>query len=73
MISNSTGPLHMAVALNVPTVSFYPHSPAVMSAKRWGPYSQNKPNRILSPKNGMDPMSSITVENAFQAVKEILK
>jgi len=36
VVSNSTGPLHMAVALDVPTVSIY--SPlATCHPRRWGP------------------------------------
>ncbi|MBI5574601.1 MAG: glycosyltransferase family 9 protein [Elusimicrobia bacterium] len=45
-ISNSTGPLHIASALKVPTISFY--SPVfVHSPKRWGPYQHR--NLILVP------------------------
>lgn len=36
-IANSTGPLHIAVALNIPTVSFHPPI-KVCSSKRWEPY-----------------------------------
>jgi len=38
-ISNSTGPLHIARAFNIPLVAFY--CPAIpCSPKRWGPYNQ---------------------------------
>jgi len=37
VVSNSTGPLHIAVALNVPTVSLYSPIPTC-HPKRWGPY-----------------------------------
>ncbi len=37
VVSNSTGPLHMAVALGVPTLSVYPGAGAGQ-AFRWGPY-----------------------------------
>ncbi len=36
-VSNSTGPLHMAVALGVPTVSVFSPIPTC-HPKRWGPY-----------------------------------
>lgn len=72
MISNSTGPLHMAVALGVPTLSFYPHRPLVTSAKRWGPFGDSKKHKVLSPEKETDPMSTISVQTAFQSVKEIL-
>lgn len=71
VISNSTGPLHIASALAIPTLSFYPHLPAVTSAKRWGPFGNSKRNIILSPKNPSDPMSSISVEKAFESLKRI--
>jgi lipopolysaccharide heptosyltransferase II len=37
MIAPSTGPLHLAVALNLPVVTFFPPI-RVQSAIRWGPY-----------------------------------
>lgn len=37
-ISNSTGPIHIAAALNKYTIGFYPKI-VECSAKRWGPYS----------------------------------
>ena len=37
VVANSTGPLHMAVALGVPTVSVYP-GVGTAQAFRWGPY-----------------------------------
>ena len=72
MISNSTGPLHIASALNIPTLSFYPLYPIVTSAKRWGPYSNSKNNIILTPPQETDPLETITVLTAFQASKTIL-
>ncbi|MGK5086220.1 glycosyltransferase family 9 protein, partial [Bdellovibrionota bacterium FG-2] len=36
VVAPSTGPLHLAVALGKPVVSFYPPI-RVQSAKRWGP------------------------------------
>jgi heptosyltransferase-3 len=37
VVANSTGPLHMAVALGVPTLSVYPGT-GTAQAFRWGPY-----------------------------------
>jgi ADP-heptose:LPS heptosyltransferase len=46
-LSNSTGPLHIARALNVPLLAFYcpalPYTP-----RRWGPYNQI--DSVLSPR-----------------------
>ncbi|MEJ2636347.1 MAG: glycosyltransferase family 9 protein [Calditrichia bacterium] len=45
-ISNSTGPMHIARAFNIPLVAFY--CPAIpCSPKRWGPY--NRPDSVLAP------------------------
>jgi ADP-heptose:LPS heptosyltransferase len=38
LLANSTGILHLAAALGIPVLGFYPNSPAI-SAARWGPYS----------------------------------
>ena len=72
MISNSTVPLHMASALGVSTLSFYPHLPITTSAKRWGPYPPSSRHTILTPKIQNDPLSSISVKEAFRITKEIL-
>jgi ADP-heptose:LPS heptosyltransferase len=39
-IANSTGPIHIASALGIPAIGFYPKILAC-SEKRWGPYSKN--------------------------------
>lgn len=41
LIANSTGPIHIAAALNKYTFGFYPKV-KVCSAKRWGPYTDKK-------------------------------
>lgn len=45
-VSNSTGPLHLAVALGTPVVSLFSQL-LPMSAFRWGPYTSRK--RVLVP------------------------
>ncbi len=50
-ISNSTGPLHLAVAMGTPVVGLFPQHTA-MSAKRWGPYTERK--RVLVPDKPID-------------------
>ena len=67
VVSNSTGPLHIASALGARTLSFYPHRPKVTSAKRWGPFGDPSRNRILSPPGEDDPMSSISVQTAYES------
>jgi ADP-heptose:LPS heptosyltransferase len=41
LVANSTGPIHIAAALNKFTFGFYPKV-KVCSAKRWGPYTDKK-------------------------------
>jgi heptosyltransferase-3 len=80
-ISNSTGPLHMAVAVGTPVLGFYPQIP-VMGARRWGPYTSKA--RVLVPRKPLDCslcrkkgspcqcMASISVEEAYDAACELL-
>lgn len=72
-VSNSTGPLHMAVALGIPTCSFYPRTPIVTSAKRWGPFGDSGLHQVLTPADDAAPMASIRVEEALEAVRKRLK
>ena len=72
LVANSTGVLHIAAALETPLVGLYPRSSA-LSAKRWGPYSQN--SIVLSPPNvhnQQDDMSLITVESVVDACLSLL-
>ncbi len=82
-ITNSTGPLHLASALRVPTLSFFPPIKAC-SPLRWGPYGKGL-NKVLVPSGAGCPrcerekcpryscMAEITVEDAFKASAGILK
>ena len=82
VICNSTGPMHMAAGLNVPTVAlFCPIFTA--SPKRWGPYGEGH-TVILPPvpacKNCTPPkcergncMELITVDNVFEKAGAVLK
>ncbi|MBI3232474.1 MAG: glycosyltransferase family 9 protein [Bacteroidetes bacterium] len=72
-VANSTGVLHIAAALDTPVVGLYPRS-ASISARRWGPYSQN--SIVLSPPNQpelQDKMNLITVESVVEACISLLK
>jgi ADP-heptose:LPS heptosyltransferase len=55
-VTNSTGPLHMAVALEVPTVSFFGLTPATRPA-RWGPYAPG--HVVLTPPDTPDSWSRL--------------
>lgn len=80
-ISNSTGPLHIASAMNKYVVGFYPKV-AVCSARRWGPYSGN--GVVFVPEidctdctiqqcKKLDCMSSIDMMKVFEKIEKILK
>lgn len=80
-ISNSTGPLHCASALGCKTIGFYPLT-KTCKPQRWGTFSDHpQKNLILTPKKeNYSPqihqaipfekcMDTITIENAFEAIK----
>jgi lipopolysaccharide heptosyltransferase II len=80
-ISNSTGPIHIAAALNKHTIGFYPKILA-SSAKRWGPYTEKA--IVFTPEtdcencdreqcNDLNCMSSINVMNVFVEIEKIYK
>jgi heptosyltransferase-2 len=80
-ISNSTGPLHIAVAVGTPVVATVPQLTS-MSPARWGPYTSMK--RVLVPDRpddcsecsaGNDQcscMKSIPVDRVYDAVCSLL-
>jgi len=52
-ISNSTGPLHIARAMDIPLLAFY--CPAIpCSPERWGPYNQL--DSVITPR--LEPCKS---------------
>ena len=79
VISNDSGPLHMAVALGIPTVSVY----GATDPRRTGPYGEG--NRVLSTSlpcqpclsrkckvGGVPCLTGITSDEVTQAVVEVL-
>lgn len=68
-MSNSTGPIHIAGALNKNVIGFYPNSKP-MNATRWGPPGDN--NHIFTPKDNSDEMNKIDVNEVIDIVKVIL-
>ncbi|HUI11176.1 MAG TPA: glycosyltransferase family 9 protein [Bacteroidota bacterium] len=83
VVGNSTGPLHLGVALGVPVLGFYPGIP-VMGPVRWGPYTDRA--RVLvaagppdcsdcdgTPGSRCLCMEGISVETAFVAARELLE
>ncbi len=79
LVSSSTGPMHLAGALGVPTVSIFCPLPA-RSPQRWRPLGGR--DRFLLPPNGQCPtcergplcdLSGITVDMVREAVGEQLE
>jgi heptosyltransferase-2 len=71
MVSNSTGPLHLAVSVGTPTVSVY--SPiTACHPRRWGPYpdfveGQSAHRALVAPVVGGQPdMTGVSVEQVFE-------
>lgn len=78
-ISNSTGPLHLAVAMGTNVLGLYPNSPG-LGPGRWGPIGRDESN-YLTPeidhsKSLTDPanndMTKITPEIVFEQIKSHL-
>jgi heptosyltransferase-2 len=79
--SNSTGPMHIAAALGVYVIGFFPKILSC-SQKRWGPYTEKKTiflptidcsncNREQCEK--LDCMNSIDIGRVFDETKTVLK
>ena len=80
LIANSTGPIHLAAALNKSVVGFYPKVKEC-SVERWGPYTNKK--LIFSPTidctgctreqcERLDCMSSINIDDVFSDIQKLL-
>lgn len=79
-ISNSTGPIHIAAALNKYVVGFYPKVVSC-SKERWGPYTTKK--LIYEPSikckdctiekcKKLNCMDSLDIQNVFTDIKNVL-
>lgn len=72
VVSNSTGPLHLAAAVGTPVVGLYPNK-RVMSPVRWGPVGEG--HVVLQPANTCrclgkrcDCMKTISVDSVLNVV-----
>lgn len=63
VIAPSTGPLHLAVALGRPVISFFPEKPEVQSSKRWGPYQPSAMAKVFS------PLENFAVTDVLKTIK----
>jgi lipopolysaccharide heptosyltransferase II len=79
-ISNSTGPIHIAAALDRWIIGFYPKIPAC-SQNRWGPYTKKK--YIFTPAidcvncsrqqcEKLDCMNTIDIGKVFEQARNVL-
>jgi len=78
-VSNSTGPLHLAVAMGTSVLGFYPNSPG-LGPGRWGPTRQptssymtpaiDQAKSITDPLN--NDMNKISPDQVLNRIKEIL-
>ena len=78
IIANSTGPIHIAAALNKKTIGFYPNVNEC-SPKRWEPYSEKtfifvpeKDCLSCNPEKANDCMETIPVEKVITKIGEML-
>lgn len=77
VVTNSTGPLHMAVALGVRTVSVY-SSLIPCHPRRWGPYpsfaeGSREHAVLIAPQEDRDELRSVTVDAVLAACRERLE
>lgn len=77
VVAPSTGPLHIAVALGRPTLSFYPPI-RVQSKERWGPFSKDFTKHIVlvpnqTEGNNANCMEKISVSEAIRGVRTLLE
>lgn len=68
-VSNSTGPIHLAGALNKRIIGFYPNEKH-MSDIRWGPLGKN--SIVIKPEKNSDDMSSIRTEDILSSAKKLI-
>ena len=74
LVANSTGVLHIAAALGIKVMGFYPNTPS-MNSKRWGALTDK--SEFLSPPPSNNPEESddlnrISVDMAYSSLKRLL-
>lgn len=84
LISNDSGPVHIAVAVGTPVISIFGRNQAGLSPSRWGPVGPfdavlHKPPSSCEPclahdcKKGFQCLSSISVEEVIDCAEKILR
>jgi len=67
LVSGDTGPYHIAMALDVPTVTLFAPWDIGSSSSINGPYFDRKIHRTVETSKIGDPISNITVDQVFEA------
>ena len=83
LISNDSGPVHIASALRVPVIAIFGRNQPGLSPKRWGPVGRK--DKVLHKdigcleclahncKNGFACLKAITVEEVLSCARSILR
>ena len=83
LISNDSGPVHIASALEVPVIAIFGRNQPGLSPKRWGPIGRK--DKVLHKdigcieclahncKNTFACLKAITIEDALSCARDILK
>jgi len=69
LVSNDSGPVHMAVALRVPVVAIFGRNQPGLSSRRWGP--TGKGDIILHKDMGCSPCLAHTCREGFKCLMAI--
>lgn len=67
LITNDSGPMHLAACLKIPVVALFRKAPLAVSARRWGPLGEA--NIVVENDNIKD----IAINEVFDAIKKILQ
>lgn len=70
-IAGSTGPLHLAGALNIPTIGFYPSRRSALPI-RWKPINEAGKHLAFCPPTGKATQMNLTLIPISEALKDIL-
>ncbi len=67
LISNDSGPVHLAAAVNTPVLAIFSNRIPAKSSRRWGPWG--KANIVIEKPN----LADISVEEVMEKVRTVLK
>ncbi len=68
-VSNSTGPIHLAAAVDTPVIGIYPNDKP-MTPVRWAPITDKKV--ILTPSDGSNNLSLISVDEVMWSLYKLM-